>query len=136
MRFAVIAAALLISAPASANPESWTFDCKFEQVFVSEISNGRHSVIKNGAPLNMTFTGFDAKGKALLVGNAGAVPVNYLVADQKLSLIQVTDTGNITITSIGMPGDGPAQPSTHSRHMWIGKSAVITHLLGFCHLRK
>jgi hypothetical protein len=75
------------------------------------------------------------KGTAMLVGNLGSSPVHFWLDDEKLMLLQITETGNMTLTSMNSPKNGKPVGAAHSRHMWIMGQALISQWAGTCKLR-
>ena len=117
--------------------ELWSIDCELSSRHLLLIAQGSvKSERDTSKPFLLTFTNFDARnGTATLVGNAGAVPISYSLDDRKLVLLQVTDTGNMTLTTMNRPERGKPIAAVHSRHIWIFGEGVISQWAGDCRLR-
>jgi hypothetical protein len=114
-----------------------TLDCVFSKNVVTSIENGKVETAAKADNFAMTFSGFNReKGEAMLIGNVGTDRVVYIPGDRKIMLIQITDTGNGSMTSISEPRNGEAI-AFHSRHMWMGGNPIVSHYsAGRCKTRR
>jgi hypothetical protein len=88
-----------------------------------------------GHGLSITFASVDlTKGTAQMVGNAGAAPVTVLANEGRMHFVEVTDAGNLSVTSVFvLSRSGEQLPAVHSRHMaLLGASAVVSQYTGTC----
>lgn len=128
----LLATGFVVKASAQADPfEHRTLDCLFTHYTASSIEGGRFSdraeVDKGFA---ITFSGFDVvKKQALLIGNAGSDTIVYRPSEGKALLVQITEAGNGSMTTISAPRGG-VSIAYHSRHMWIAGQPVISHYYG------
>jgi hypothetical protein len=114
-----------------------TLDCIFSTNIATTLENGKFETVTGDKAFTMTFSGFDrAKSEAMLIGNAGSDRVIYFPGYRKIMLVQVTDTGNGSMTSISEPRNGNSV-AFHSRHMWMGGDPVVSHYYnGHCKTRR
>jgi hypothetical protein len=114
-----------------------TLDCVFSTYVVTTIEKGKLDTTTASKDFAMTFSGFDrAKGEAMLIGNAGSDKVFYVTGDRKIMLVQITDTGNGSMTSISEPKKGESV-AFHTRHMWLFGEPVVSHYYsGRCKTRR
>lgn len=128
----------LVLCGSTVHAQNFTLDCTFHPQHLITVKNGSGAVERDDSrSLVITFTGlnFD-KGTAQLVGNSGADNVVMFASNDKLVFIQVTETKNVSVTSMNMP-DTKAGPifGVHSRHMWIANAGVLSQWAGACKIR-
>ena len=85
--------------------------------------------------LALTFTNLDAdSGTAMLVGNIGAGTVEFRKQAAQWQFIELTPSGNMTLTSVfAPPSVGEALPAVLSRHILIAPGNVsISQYAGSC----
>ncbi len=113
-----------------------TLDCLFTKNIVTSLESKRFKSKSGTDNFPITFSGFDAKkGEAMLIGNAGSDKVFYFPGDRKIMLVQITDAGNGSMTSISDPVSGRSV-AFHSRHMWLAGQPVVSHYYeGSCRKR-
>ena len=61
--------------------------------------------------MTLTFTGFNEKTeRAMMVGNLGSVPLLFREVDGNIRLIQITESSNVSVTTISVEEDnyGPS----------------------------
>jgi hypothetical protein len=86
--------------------------------------------------LAITFSNFDSKKQtANLIGNLGSDEVLFMPGSEKMALVQITPTGNVTLTTITKPRRDGTSFAVHTRHMWLQGRGVISHMIGECRRR-
>jgi hypothetical protein len=71
----------------------------------------------------------------MIVGNEGTSKARYDLNDQRLMILEFTDTGNVTVTSIETPKASPVVAGVHTRNTWLGSKALISTMAGRCTVR-
>ena len=114
-----------------------TLDCVFEHQNTINITGGAPSKDDTPQkPLLTTITGLDAKaGRATMVGNLGSVPLAFFSNGVRWVFVQITDTGNATVTSMLDPSTSGEAYAVHSRHMWLLDKGIISQWAGTCKVR-
>jgi hypothetical protein len=114
-----------------------TLDCLFSKFVATSIENGKLETTTKNDDFTMTFSGFSRdKGEAMLIGNAGTDRVLYIPGDRKIMLVQFTDAGNGSMTSISEPRKGESI-AFHTRHMWMSGEPIVSHYFaGRCKARR
>jgi hypothetical protein len=127
----------LASTPGQAQdrPEFWTIACVFNLSHALTITGS--SVQTNSVsepPYRFTFADFDSKKGTVAVvgGNTG----HFWLTEWKLVIINMSLTGNPSITSMSAPKNGSPMGAAHSEHTWMLGTARIMQWAGQCNLRK
>jgi hypothetical protein len=112
-----------------------SFRCNFSDGVSTNFDKGHPQQADGG---NFTAILFDQineeTGTGRLIGNAGAVNVLVLSGYQAINIIESTQGGNMTITTIfnGLPTKDGLFPVVHSRHLnMVG--AFVSQYVGLCH---
>ena len=139
-RFALVAAVpMLVSFPGG--EEDLTLDCEFTTTFttthVLQLEDGKvEKVDPSDDGLRVTFTGFAPRSKSVtVVGDPGTSSAKYDLNDQRLMILEFTDTGNVMVTSIEAPTTPPVVAGVHTRNTWMGSKALISTMGGRCMMR-
>lgn len=83
--------------------------------------------------LSLVFDNINIKaGTARLIGNAGTADVIALSADNRLSFVEVTNSGNVNLTSVNFDFDAALLKATHSRHVGTIAVPMSSQLYGTC----
>lgn len=129
--------ALFIS-PARAQLEYTTLDCIFTDGVVTNFDADKYTDKPLRENFTFTFSGFDpANGKVKIIGNAGSSDAFLFESGDRISILEITKTGNLMTTSIGPASASGRMPAFHSRHVWIlGKPNISHYNRGSCSRRK
>ena len=115
----LLAAFSLVPALAQASPMSFLCDYKsFSD------NKGLHAV---ESPFTMTFVVDPAANKAYMVGKLGTADLMIVPNASGLTLIEVTETGNVMVTAILPNGQ-----SMHSRNTIMGDELIPSQYYGRC----
>lgn len=99
------------------------------------VLNPEYESQKAEGTLGLTFSNLDARaGTAQLIGNSGAVTVEFQRLDGQLHFLERTLMGNLTATVVfAPPFEGAPLPAVHSRHIAVAPgNIVISQYAGFC----
>ena len=137
IRTTVLAVACLLPTTVQSQ-ELLTLDCSFTTTHVVRQESGKaeETTPVAGDSVSMTFSGFDPQTQTVMVvGNQGASKANYMVSDTHLMIVEITDAGNIMVTSIEAPRNRRTVSGVHTRNTWIGPGASISTMTGPCAVR-
>jgi hypothetical protein len=119
------------------NLNTITLDCAFEHQNTINIRAGKPS--KDDAPqapLLTTITGLDAKAsRATMVGNQGSTPLTFFSDGFRWIFVEVTDSGNVAVTSMLDASTSGEAYAVHTRHMWLLDNGIISQWAGTCKVR-
>jgi hypothetical protein len=83
--------------------------------------------------LDLTFAGLNPQqGKAQLIGNAGASDLRFWKGAWTWNFVEVTDTGNVTTTTVFDASNGKDFPAVHSRHTSVVGEPLPSQYRGIC----
>ncbi|MEP3113017.1 hypothetical protein [Nisaea sp.] len=134
MRAIVVFSLILIVVPALA-------DTPTPNALICEIASGTEAAVRETEhqpvePKAMSFViaAIDyAQGTAQLIGAAGAVPLALIKGNSSVSFVEVTNYGNVTLTTVFPDPNSKTEFSVvHSRHMAGFAGAVVSQWLGHC----
>lgn len=133
-KIAIASLGFVLAAMSEANAQApKALVCDFTAQHVGALEPG-YTRQKPTDKLSFTFAALDAlKSSAQIIGNAGAAQVIYLDRFPRIQFIEITDAGNIAVTSVFAFSTDQPLPAVHSRHMSFGgKSAVVSQYVGTC----
>ena len=133
MRRWLVGAAFACASVASAVAQPKAIVCEFTSRHSANF-DPRYQPNKTGERLALTFASIDVAARsAQLIGNAGAATVTLFASEGKLNFVEVTDGGNITMTSVfALVPSGDPMPAVHSRHMMMLGMALVSQFTGSC----
>ncbi len=114
-----------------------TLDCAFMPQSTIDIAKG---VMTKGnsekKSISFTISGLDEKnGRAIMVGDAGSTPLQFFSDTMRWVFVEITQTGNVMVTSMTAPSASGETIAVHSRHAWILGSGLISQWVGTCESR-
>lgn len=136
--FASVAVALMMTVGAAAlSLETTTLDCVFEHQSTIDIKEGKPTEDDGDEErLFTTFTGFnESDGSATMVGNAGSTPLTFFSNKSRWVFVEVTQSGNVMVTSMMVPSATGETYAVHSRHAWLLDTGLISQWGGLCKVR-
>ena len=116
------------------------FVCELEAGIFNEYVNGDFRS-ETEKPFSLVFASIDwDSGKAQMIGNLGAVEIDFLIGQHQINLIEITESGSINITSIFYidweEGDVSSPwPAFHSRHIGYAGGPMVSQYPGRCYAR-
>lgn len=132
--FAVCAAILIMTADAlGAAPSALV--CQFTPRHTANLDPS-YRATSSSERLSFTFAAINRTAlTAQMVGNAGAANVHLVEGRGVLHFLELTDTGNLTTTSVfeSEAKPGAPIPAVHSRHMTLfGNMPIVSQYTGSC----
>lgn len=122
-----------VSGGLAAEPRA--FVCKFIEGTVARYNRTWAAEDTSGG-LDLIFAGINAQqGKAELVGNAGVSDVGFWKGETTWNFMEVTNSGNVMITTIFNSPVAQSYPSVHSRHTSLGGIPLPSTYRGSCKSR-
>jgi len=114
-----------------------TLDCIFEHQSTIHIREGKPTGDDSAQkPLLTTFTGLnESDGSATMVGNAGSTPLVFFSDGLRWVFVELTQSGNVMVTSMMVPPASGETYAVHSRHAWLLDSGLISQWGGTCKVR-
>jgi hypothetical protein len=120
-----IAAAFSVHA-ADTQPRS--IRCDFVDAATKTWDDGRFATSKE--KLSLIYDSIDVPQRsARLIGNAGATDVYVFLTDEGLHFLEITASGNVTLTT-AFKSSG--RPAAHSRHVNLDSGPVVSQYHGHC----
>ena len=104
-----------------ARAETTTFECDYKTYGDSK---GLHKVEE---PFRLTFLIDTSSKKAYLIGNVGSSEISLVPNTEGLTLVEITDSGNVMTTAITSKGK-----SVHSRGSIVFNDLVPSQYYGSC----
>jgi hypothetical protein len=135
MKVTVVAATALLASLGTAAfaTEPKAFVCKFTQGASARYDEAEWSVKVLNEKLDLTFAGLNPQqGKAQLIGNAGASDLRFWKGAWTWNFVEVTDTGNVTTTTVFDASNGKDFPAVHSRHTSVVGEPLPSQYRGIC----
>jgi len=133
----VIAATLALAGAVATNAlaiEGPRYDCTFEPGASWHVEEGAFKTDET-APLKFAISKISRKDQtAELTTETGRTDLKVVSAIGALHFIEVTVSGNLTLTTLY--GEGDRIPAAHSRHVGIAGQPVGGQRTGFCVRRK
>ncbi|MBC7625278.1 MAG: hypothetical protein H7232_18075 [Aeromicrobium sp.] len=81
----------------------------------------------------LLYDAIDARaGTARLIGNLGASEVKVIERAGRLTFIEVTASGNVTLTTVYRTGAAAPYPAIHSRHVGLLTEPWGSQMYGTC----
>lgn len=118
----IMLAALALALPALTVAKTRTFVCEY----ILLASPDGVETVDNGKFI-LTFIVDSETEKAYMLGNLVTEDVTLILNEDGLNFVEVTDTGNVMLTTIIRGGY-----SIHSRHSIISEEAVPSQYYGSC----
>jgi hypothetical protein len=121
---AIAAVASLVSPARAADP---VIDCTFSSLHSFVLEDGIRKVegAKPSDTIRVTFAELDhERNSAIMLGNLGSAKLWYRRELGKFAFIEVTDTGNMRITTVAAKG-GSSWWGVHQRQSHIGGAVVV-----------
>jgi len=127
---------LLIGIQNTSLAESFSMRCKF--------INGQSTQFESSLPKTkqvkdfpeLIFDQIDTdKGTARLIGNIGAETIQAIKGERVINLYEITQIGNVNITTIFMSEDTQKNnifPVVHSRHIALKSGPIPSQYVGTC----
>ncbi len=109
--------------------------CSFHDGSVVTWDNGSYKYDRDKRFDNLVYDSIDLmNGKARIIGNQGAADINIVSSPSGISFLEMTGMGNITITTVFPEYQKGTLKfiCTHSRHMNMGKSVIVSQYHGVC----
>jgi hypothetical protein len=132
--FSLIICGLTLSPIAAEAAGPTAMKCLFERGAFSTVNpkNGFASEPTNNK-MELTFAALNpTQGTAQLVGNVGASNVSLIDGAAGISFVEVTPTGNITLTTVYTTEVNGRFVAVHSRHMGAADRPMVSQIFGSC----
>ena len=116
--------------------QTLSYRCNFTDGQITNFDKGSPSTKRENKFTELIFDQIDiTKKTARLIGNAGVAQVQALEGDESIHLVEITNSGNLNMTTIFLTDKGKsigAFPVVHSRHIKIASSPLPSQYVGLC----
>jgi len=116
--------------------QTLSFRCNFTDGIVTNFDKGIPITKRDTKFTELVFDQIDVSKKtARLIGNIGVAQIQALDGSDSINLVEITNSGNLNITTIFLTGKGKsvgAFPVVHSRHMNTSLSPLPSQYIGLC----
>lgn len=116
--------------------QTYSFRCNFSDGLFTHFDKGTPTSKRDNKFTELVFDQIDtAKQAARLIGNLGVSQIQALEGSDSIHLIEITNTGNLNMTTIFLTRKGKsigAFPVVHSRHMNTASSPLPSQYIGLC----
>ena len=116
--------------------QTLSYRCNFTDGQITNFDKGSPSTKRENKFTELIFDQIDINKKtARLIGNAGVAQVQALEGDESIHLVEITNSGNLNMTTIFLTDKGKsigAFPVVHSRHIKIASSPLPSQYVGLC----
>jgi len=116
--------------------QTLSFRCNFTDGIATNFDKGTPSTKRDAKFTELVFDQIDtSKQTARLIGNVGVAQIQALEGSESIHLVEITNSGNLNITTIYLTGKGKsigAFPVVHSRHMNTASSPLPSQYIGLC----
>jgi hypothetical protein len=116
--------------------QTLSFRCNFTDGQITNFDKGSPNTKRENKFTELIYDQIDiTKKTARLIGNAGVAQVQALEGDESIHLVEITNSGNLNMTTIFLTDKGKnigAFPVVHSRHIKIASSPLPSQYIGLC----
>ena len=116
--------------------QTLSYRCNFTDGQITNFDKGSPSTKRENKFTELIFDQIDINKKtARLIGNAGVAQVQALEGDESIHLVEITNSGNLNMTTIFLTDKGKSIgvfPVVHSRHIKIASSPLPSQYVGLC----
>ena len=116
--------------------QTLSFRCNFTDGQITNFDRGSPNTKRENKFAELIYDQIDiTKKTARLIGNAGVAQVQALEGDESIHLVEITNSGNLNMTTIFLTDKGKsigAFPVVHSRHIKIASSPLPSQYVGLC----
>lgn len=116
--------------------QTLSFRCNFTDGQITNFDKGSPNTKRENKFAELIYDQIDiTKKTARLIGNAGVAKVQALEGDESIHLVEITNSGNLNMTTIFLTDKGKSIgvfPVVHSRHIKIASSPLPSQYVGLC----
>lgn len=111
--------------------ETVTYSCIFNRSHIAEWNKNKFSEQDSNSKISLTYIYDIVLEKAYMIGNNGVSNVIHILSGDKITFIERTPSGNMTMTTV-YSSKNDKHAAVHSRHIEFIGGSVNSQYYGYC----